>query len=91
MSDELLALTMETVHKLEIKVPEQLALVSMSDGNLPHFLYPKITHIHHSGYEVGKAAVELLFQIIEEKVTPNSKTIQLPTHLVPLSSTFTNQ
>jgi LacI family transcriptional regulator len=65
MSDELLAKTYHYLLKNNIKVPEQISLISISDGELPYHLYPKITHILHSGYHIGQTAATYLIQLIK--------------------------
>jgi len=67
MSDELLAKTYHYLLRNNIKMPEQVSLISISDGELPYHLYPKITHILHSGYHIGQAAATYLIQLIKEQ------------------------
>ena len=64
MSDELLFNVYPCVRKLNL-YPNQLSIISISDGKLPFNLYPKITHIKHSGFEIGKMAAEVLLSEIK--------------------------
>jgi len=67
MSDELLVEVHYAIHSLAWKIPEQKALVCISDGNPPNYLYPHISHIKHSGFDVGKAATNLLLKKIRSE------------------------
>lgn len=64
MSDKLMVKAYHAIHSLGYKIPEDFALVSISDGKAPYYLYPGITHIRHSGEEVGILAATLLFKIL---------------------------
>jgi LacI family transcriptional regulator len=64
MSDKLMVKTYHAINSLGFKIPDDIALVSISDGKAPHYLYPGITHIRHSGEEVGSEAATLLFRIL---------------------------
>ena len=86
MSDELLAVVMEVVYNLDLKIPDDLAVVCISDGKLPYYLKPKITHIHHSGFEVGKKAAAMLLEQLRHKNKPLVKEIMVETRLVKLGS-----
>ncbi len=64
MSDKLMVKTYHAINSLGLKIPDDLALISISDGKAPHYLYPGITHIRHSGEEVGNSAATLLFRML---------------------------
>ncbi|MBK9255508.1 MAG: LacI family DNA-binding transcriptional regulator [Saprospiraceae bacterium] len=84
MSDELLMHSYHVLRKLNL-YPNQISITAISDGILPYQLYPAITHIKHSGYEIGNKAGELLLMIIENK--PDLKeNIIVKTNLVELHS-----
>jgi len=86
MSDELLAVAMEVIYEMDKKVPEDIAVVCISNGHLPYYLKPKITHIHHSGYEVGKKAVALMFELLRDEKTKVEREMIVETRLVKLDS-----
>ena len=64
MSDEILSGIIQAVYELGIRVPEDLALVAISDGQLPLYIPFPIPYVKTSGYELGKASAALLFQLI---------------------------
>ena len=75
MSDETLIGVMQAIHQLNIKVPEQVSIVAISDGEFPEFYNPKTTYVETSGYKVGKAAAELLVNLINNDNRLNQQII----------------
>jgi len=86
MTDQTLAGIMQAIYEQGLSVPEELAVICISNGKLPYYLSPPITHIRHSGYMVGKTAVELLFDLMNDNVTVDKQQIELETFLVELDS-----
>lgn len=85
MSDELLVNTHHWLQKNQIAVPDDISLIAISDGFLPYYLYPNISHVYHSGFEVGCKAFELLLeQFQQNKQLKSIKTIS--TKLYPMDS-----
>lgn len=56
MSDEILTGTMKAIQKAGIKIPQELGLLSMSNGFIPGLYHPEIDYIETSGYKLGKLA-----------------------------------
>ncbi len=56
MSDEILTGVMKAIQQLEIKIPNELSLITISNGIIPHLYYPEITYVETSGYKMGKLA-----------------------------------
>lgn len=67
MSDELMVGAVQAAERLSLKIPRDLAVICISDGFAPEFYVPKITHLLHSGYEVGQKASRLLFEFIRQE------------------------
>lgn len=67
MSDTLMVNTYHLIQKYNYKIPDDLALISISNGKAPDYLYPKISHVLHSGFEVGKRACETLLKQINNQ------------------------
>ena len=79
MSDELLAGVALVVKELKINIPEDLKVITLSDGFFPKFLAFNLPFIHTSGYQLGVAAANLLFDLIEKKtVKPGTHFIETP-------------
>ena len=86
MTDQTLAGIIQAIYERGLSIPDELAVICISNGNLPYYLNPQITHIRHSGYAVGKAAVELLFDLMNDKVIVDKHQLELETFLVELDS-----
>ena len=85
MSDETLIGVMQAIYELDLKVPEQVSIVAISDGEFPEFFNPKITYVETSGYKIGKAAAELLMKLIENE-NKYSEQIIIDTPLIQRAS-----
>lgn len=90
MSDELLVSVTQTLHELKLRIPEDMAVISISNGYLPYYIQPRITFIKHSGYTVGQTAAHLLLDLIDGdeqlKKDTRAKQIEVETYLVELES-----
>lgn len=56
MSDEILTGVMKAVQQLKLSLPDELGVIAISNGILPHYYYPDITFVETSGYKLGKLA-----------------------------------
>ena len=56
MSDEMLAGAMKAVMKAGLRVPDDVAVIAISNGYLPKLYHPEITYVETSGYKLGKLA-----------------------------------
>lgn len=86
MSDELLAKSYAIVKSLGKQIPQDIAMVSISDGNYPYLTFPKITHIKDSGVAMGKRASHFLIDKINKEGDFLLNKVVLDTHLVKLDS-----
>lgn len=66
MSDELLVGAVQAAESAGYRVPNQLSVMCISDGSAPEFYNPRITHMLHSGFDVGFEACRRLLQLIAE-------------------------
>ena len=85
MSDELMVGAVQAIEQKRLRIPEEIAIIAISDGFAPEFYNPKITHIRHSGYEVGAEAARLLLGVIREEIK-DPLHVQLECRLVELGS-----
>jgi LacI family transcriptional regulator len=86
MSDELLAKSNYLINSLGIKVPEQLSVISISDGVYPHLNFPKVTHVKDAGVKMGETACRLLLDIINGNSKKSDGGVYVDTKLVELDS-----
>lgn len=56
MGDLILIGVMYAIHKLQLKVPEDIAVIGISNGLIPTMYDPKITYVETNGFKLGKLA-----------------------------------
>lgn len=66
-SDKLTTGCLKTLLRRGIKVPGDMALVGFSNSDLAELLNPPLTVVRQPAMEMGRAATELLLQLIESK------------------------
>ena len=86
MSDETIAGVVPALKRLKIRIPEECAVIGISDGYLPRILDPEVTFLLHDGFSLGKMATEQLFVRLNQAVQENQ-----PTSLVLPTTLFVNQ
>jgi LacI family transcriptional regulator len=83
-----LAIDVLTVWKaMEIKVPDEIALVGFTDNPTSAVMEPPLTTVAQPGYEMGKLAVSHLLDQLEGIASDDPISIVLETTLVPRKST----
>ncbi len=56
MSDEILMGVMKALQIKKLKVPEEISIIAISNGEIPKLYYPEITYVETSGSKLGKLA-----------------------------------
>ncbi|UKT65850.1 LacI family DNA-binding transcriptional regulator [Pedobacter mucosus] len=64
MSDEILVGAMKAIQRKGLKTPEDLGVISISDGMIPQLYYPEITYAETSGFKLGKLAFGRMMKCI---------------------------
>ena len=64
MSDEILVGAMKAAQKLSLKFPEEVGIITVSDGFIPKLYYPEISYTETSGYKLGKLAFDRMMACI---------------------------
>lgn len=90
MSDEILAGTLPALKRSGLRVPNDCAVVAISDGYLPNYLDPPVSFVKHSGYTIGQQAAELLCKLIEQTDAQPPFNIIVETQLQVQASTMLN-
>ncbi len=85
MSDEILAKVHFSLMKFGKRIPQDISLISISDGFYPHLTFPKTSFIKDSGSKMGKKACNLLIQQIHKEKS-NNRHLEIETRLVELDS-----
>lgn len=65
MVDEILIGAMQAVYQMGLKVPGDIAVISISNGFIPTIYNPTITHVETSGYNLGKLAFKRMMSCIK--------------------------
>ena len=71
MTDEIIIGSLPAFVRSGKKIPEECSIICISDGFLPYCLHPKVTFLHHDGYEVGSLTAQRMLKLIEEGVVAN--------------------
>lgn len=58
MGDMILVGVMEAIHELKLRVPDDVAVISISNGMLPKMYNPKVTYVETSGFKLGQLAFQ---------------------------------
>lgn len=66
-SDKLTTGCLKTLKRRGLHVPKEVALVGFSNSDIAELLDPPLTVIHQPAEEMGRAATELLLQLVESK------------------------
>jgi LacI family transcriptional regulator len=88
MTDDLLVHTHHLLARRGTRIPEDVSLMSISDGQAPTFLHPNVTHLRHSGVEVGERTAHILIGMIEHN-SDAMMDVRIRTTLVELGSVAT--
>jgi len=81
-SDRITTTTLSLLKDLKVKVPQDVALLGFTNAHLAHILNPPLSALVQPGFEIGKAAMEMLISLIESKrPVTEFETKILPTEL----------
>ncbi|MBC7914272.1 MAG: LacI family DNA-binding transcriptional regulator [Pyrinomonadaceae bacterium] len=56
MSDEILVGVMKAIQMMKLRLPDDIGVITISDGFFPQLYYPEISYVETSGYKLGKLA-----------------------------------
>lgn len=91
MTDEIMLGVMPAIAELDLKVPEEISVLAISDGHLAQFMIPTVSHMKHDGLELGSLSAQKIIQYINAKnnnlLWNTPERIQMNTNIVFLNST----
>ena len=70
MGDLILIGVMYAVHKLKLKVPDDIGIIGISNGLIPTMYDPKVTYVETSGFKLGKLAFTQMLSCLKNDNTP---------------------
>ena len=85
MTDELMVRTHYLLSRRGTHIPDDVSFMAISDGQAPLFLYPNVTHLRHSGVELGERTAHILIGMIEHN-SDAMMDVRIRTTLVELGS-----
>ncbi len=65
--DRLTVSCIKTLKKLNIKVPDDIAIVGFSNSTMVELMSPSLTSVKQPAFEMGQTVTELLINLIESK------------------------
>lgn len=72
MGDLILIGVMKAIHELNLKVPDDVAVIGISNGFIPTMYNPVITYVETSGYKLGKLSFsQMLGRLKGEDISEN--------------------
>jgi LacI family transcriptional regulator len=87
-SDRITTTTLFLLHKLKIKIPQEIALIGYTNTTLADLLNPSLSSVYQPGFEMGQRATQKLLELILAKRPVHEfETLVLPTQLVTRDST----
>ncbi len=87
ISDEVLTGIIPALQELNCQIPNQVGIISFSDGPISQMYKPSISIIHHSLARVGQVAVDLLIHRIENPEQTHKQIHIIDTQLIEREST----
>lgn len=70
MGDMILIGVMKAIHELKLKVPEDVSVISISNGFIPTMYNPVITYVETSGSKLGKLAFSQMLSRLRKENVP---------------------
>ena len=67
MGDQILIGVMYAIHQLNLKVPDDIAVIGISHGFIPTMYNPVVTYVETSGYKLGKLAFRQMLATIKKE------------------------
>ncbi len=72
MGDTILVGVMKAIHELNLRVPEDVAVITISNGFIPELYKPVITYVETSGYKLGKLAFSQMYGRLNKEEVPEN-------------------
>ena len=67
MGDMILVGVMQAIHEMRLKVPEEISVISISNGLFPTMYDPKITYVETNGGKLGNLAFSQMMAAIRQE------------------------
>jgi LacI family transcriptional regulator len=67
MSDEIMCGAIKAINHRNLKMPEDIRMITISNGFLPTLFSPEIAYVKTSGYDLGKLSFQRMKEILDGK------------------------
>lgn len=75
MSDEILTGVIMAINQLHLSMPDEIAVLAISNGFIPKLTNPSITYIETSGAVLGEKAMDTFLEVVEKGITKKTELI----------------
>jgi LacI family transcriptional regulator len=83
LNNNLTTTCLKHLHNLNVKVPDQIALIGFDDVTYFSFTQPTISAVAQPTDQIAEKAFDLLLRQIEQKtIAHNERAIQLPVNII---------
>ncbi len=90
--EQLALITYEVCADLNLKIPDDVKVISFSNSKMASLLNPSLTAIVQPAFNIGMAAAKELFEVLNDKNSSlENKTVQLSSSLIERKSTAVNE
>jgi LacI family transcriptional regulator len=86
-NSEMAAGTVQAIRDLDLRIPEQISLVSFDDTRWAQLMEPALTVVAQPAYEIGFLACEMLVSLLQQRKQMQGHTLRLKTRLLIRHST----
>ncbi len=80
----------DAAKKLQLKIPEDIDLISFGDSDINHYITPSLSCVHQPANLLGERAVETVLNEIKNPKEKTINNIEIPTNLI-IRETFTKK
>ena len=70
MGDQILIGAMYAIHELKLRIPQDISIITISNGLMPTMYDPKITYVETSGFKLGKLAFTQMLSALKNELPP---------------------
>jgi LacI family transcriptional regulator len=76
MSDEILTGVIMAINRSGLSIPDDIGILTISNGFIPKLVHPEITYIETSGAHLGKRAMKTFIEVLEKGITKKNDIIE---------------
>lgn len=86
LSDYIAAIAIRQIHKLNLKIPNEIGVIGFDDTKYASLLNPSLTTIHQDTSKIAELSAKIITKMISSSNTDIKKNIEVPVTLVARES-----